>query len=61
MCWRHHTTPTHPTLPRQSRRTSLVRFKLFTLDHRLVRGELGHLAQSDRALVRAALARLLGM
>lgn len=39
---------------------SLVRFKLFTLDHRLVRGELGHLAQSDIALVRAGLAKLLG-
>ncbi len=26
---------------------STVRFKLFTLDHRLVRGELGRLAQQD--------------
>lgn len=39
---------------------SLVRFKLFTLDHRLVRGELGMLAESDRAKVRDALALLLG-
>ena len=39
---------------------SKVRFKLFTLDHRLVRGELGKLAQSDVAAVRTALASLLG-
>ena len=30
---------------------SLVRFKLFTLDHRLVRGTLGRLAQRDAAAV----------
>ena len=40
---------------------SKVRFKLFTLDHRLVRGELGKLAHSDVAAVRTALARLLGV
>ncbi|MBF0192826.1 MAG: type II toxin-antitoxin system PemK/MazF family toxin [Magnetococcales bacterium] len=39
---------------------SLVRFKLFTLDHRLVRGQLGRLAPADEAKVNAALARLLG-
>jgi mRNA interferase MazF len=32
---------------------SKVRFKLFTLDHRLVRGELGKLAASDAVAVRA--------
>jgi mRNA interferase MazF len=37
-----------------------VRFKLFTLDHRLVRGEIGKLAQADAEVVGAALARLLG-
>ncbi|MEO8083063.1 MAG: type II toxin-antitoxin system PemK/MazF family toxin [Ardenticatenales bacterium] len=39
---------------------SKVRFKLFTLDHRLVRGALGTLAESDRAKVSAALDQLLG-
>ena len=39
---------------------SVVRFKLFTLDHRLVRGEIGRLSTADVALVRAGLARLLG-
>ncbi len=39
---------------------SKVRFKLFTLDHRLVRGELGRLGPDDEASVRAALGRLLG-
>jgi mRNA interferase MazF len=38
---------------------SMVRFKLFTLDHRLVRGELGKLAPGDAANVRVALAKLL--
>lgn len=38
---------------------SLVRFKLFTLDHRLVRGQLGKLAPEDAATVRAALIQLL--
>ncbi len=38
---------------------SIVRFKLFTLDHRLVRGRLGQLSQSDRIKVSEALARLL--
>lgn len=38
---------------------SLVRFKLFTLDHRLVRGELGKLSVADAASVRTGLAHLL--
>jgi mRNA interferase MazF len=38
---------------------SLVRFKLFTLDHRLVRGALGRLADDDAERVQAALDRLL--
>lgn len=38
---------------------SKVRFKLFTLDHRLVRGELGKLALADADRVAAALAQLL--
>lgn len=40
---------------------SLVRFKLFTLDHRLVRGQLGKLAATDMANVGAALQRLLSI
>lgn len=39
---------------------SKVRFKLFTLDHRLVRGELGRLSRDDKANVQAALERLFG-
>jgi len=39
---------------------SRVRFKLFTLDHRLVRGEIGKLASADIELVRAGLTALLG-
>ena len=39
---------------------SVVRFKLFTLDHRLVRGEIGKLSPADVALIRAGLATLLG-
>jgi len=39
---------------------SKVRFKLFTLDHRLVRGELGRLAPADADRVAVGLARLLG-
>ncbi len=38
---------------------SKVRFKLFTLDHRLVRGQLGTLAPADGERVRAALESLL--
>jgi mRNA interferase MazF len=37
----------------------LVRFKLFTADHRLVRGELGKLSDLDVATVRTGLTRLL--
>ncbi len=39
---------------------SKVRFKLFTLDHRLVRGTLGRLSANDQAIVQAALDRLFG-
>ncbi len=39
---------------------SLVRFKLFTLDHRLVRGKIGKLSPADVEIVRTGLARLLG-
>ena len=39
---------------------SKVRFKLFTLDHRLVRGQLGSLAPADRECVRRSLQQLLG-
>jgi mRNA-degrading endonuclease toxin of MazEF toxin-antitoxin module len=38
---------------------SILRFKLFTLDHRLVRGKLGRLAEQDRIKVGKALRRLL--
>jgi mRNA interferase MazF len=37
---------------------SKVRFKLFTLDHRLVRGKLGKLAETDAQIVRQGLAKL---
>ena len=40
---------------------SLVRFKLFTLDHRLVRGELGKLSSADAASVHSGLMRLLAV
>ncbi|MGF1547350.1 MAG: type II toxin-antitoxin system PemK/MazF family toxin [Thiotrichales bacterium] len=39
---------------------SKVRFKLFTLDHRLVRGRIGKLSATDEPRVRSALARLMG-
>ena len=38
---------------------SIVRFKLFTLDHRLVRGTLGRLGAKDRAKMQKAMRRLL--
>jgi len=38
---------------------SILRFKLFTLDHRLIRGTLGRLADRDRAKVMKSLQRLL--
>ncbi len=38
---------------------SMLRFKLFTLDHRLIRGTLGRLAQKDQMKVQKALRRLL--
>jgi len=39
---------------------SKVRFKLFTLDHRLVRGQLGKLSPADAKIVRSGLAKLFG-
>jgi mRNA interferase MazF len=39
---------------------SRVRLKLFTLDHRLVRGVVGHLSPEDVTQLRASLRRLLG-
>jgi len=38
---------------------SIVRFKLFTLDHRLVQGKLGRLAEKDQANIHRAMRRLL--
>ena len=38
---------------------SILRFKLFTLDHRLVRGKLGRLAGKDQVKVQKAMRRLL--
>jgi mRNA interferase MazF len=40
---------------------SKVRFKLFTLDHRLIRGRLGRLSADDEVRVRQGLTRLLGL
>ena len=40
---------------------SIVRFKLFTLDHRLVRGRLGKLSDTDRENVLLNLAELMGL
>jgi mRNA interferase MazF len=38
---------------------SIVRFKLFTLDHRLVRGRLGALSETDRENTQRNLKKLL--
>ncbi|MEP6657662.1 MAG: type II toxin-antitoxin system PemK/MazF family toxin [Betaproteobacteria bacterium] len=38
---------------------SILRFKVFTLDHRLVRGKLGRLAGKDQVKVQKAMRRLL--
>jgi len=38
---------------------SIVRFKLFTLDHRLVRGKLGRFSVKDRATLQKAIRVLL--
>jgi mRNA interferase MazF len=40
---------------------SVVRMKVFTLDHRLVLRRSGHLGAKDQAAVRASLGRLLAM
>jgi mRNA interferase MazF len=39
---------------------SKVRFKLFTLDHRLVRGKIGRLSPADAERVNVGLSQLLG-
>ena len=39
---------------------SVIRWKVFTLDHHLIRGVLGRLSETDAAVVMAALTRLLG-
>jgi hypothetical protein len=39
---------------------SIVRMKLFTLDHRLIERLLGHLSAQDSALVMRSLHELLG-
>jgi len=39
---------------------SKVRFKLFTLDHRLVRGQSGKLSSADAKIIRNGLVRLFG-
>jgi len=39
---------------------SKIRFKLFTLDHRLVRGQLGKLSKADIQPLEQALEKLLG-
>ena len=39
---------------------SMVRFKLFTLDHRLAKGRLGSLSQADARMVSDALSNLWG-
>ena len=38
---------------------SIVRFKLFTLDHRLVRGKLGRLSEKDKVKAQKAIRSLL--
>ena len=38
---------------------SIIRFKLFTLDHRLVHGTLGHLGDQDQARVAKAVRKLM--
>ena len=40
---------------------SKVRFKLFTLDHRLVRGQLGSLSPADAAVVSDGLRKLFSL
>jgi len=39
---------------------SKVRFKLFTLDHRLVRGQLGTLSAADQKTIRKGMGKLFG-
>jgi mRNA interferase MazF len=42
------------------RHPSIVRFKIFTLDDRLILNKIGHLDGGDRAAVSASLVRLFG-
>ena len=39
---------------------SVIRWKLFTLDHHLIRGLVGRLGEADATMAAAALARLFG-
>lgn len=39
---------------------SKVRFKLFNLDHRLVRGQIGKLSSADAKIIRDGLSKLFG-
>lgn len=40
---------------------SVIRWKVFTLDHRLVRATVGRLSDTDAAAARIAIERLLGL
>jgi mRNA interferase MazF len=40
---------------------SVVRMKLFAIDHRIVHGKIGELSKKDQALVRRSLAALIPM
>lgn len=40
---------------------SIIRFKIFTLDHRLVLGRLGYLSEKDRQNVQQRLQRILAL
>jgi len=51
--------PLHDLAPTGLREACCVRLKLFTLDERLILGELGHLAAIDRCGVQANLRHLI--
>jgi mRNA interferase MazF len=40
---------------------SVVRMKLFTIDHRIIHGKIGELSNKDQALVKSSLAALIPM
>jgi mRNA interferase MazF len=40
---------------------SIIRFKMFTLDHRLILGRLGNLSQADRSHVQKSLKEILAL